>query len=371
MAIRMLNKSYALFLIIIFYSVVSVASLNPFDNNLVLTFSDEILWNIDDSGVSKIGLYDQKGKRNFYHLIISNKSLIFRIRLNNNKNYRNIHVLDINLDGKRLDTYDWCLNNIQNLKYQKKLKSSMTVKNKICVINNEKNELIIKLHDQDFIELKKSSKIQINMKLDKKKIFLRYHMDGFNKSYNRYFNQYIKSEKITYDNVIQNEAKFAIKKIKDSSINKGLSTKQKNIILPIKYCYVVPPENLLKKIKTISYPCNDQNLEDNANKTMNDSIQRIKKIQLAEKEKRLKEKKLKQQKLKLKQITTNNHKKYLEEMQKKEEWAVTRREIEMSAKDRERWIQRCKRHWDRLVSPCYCQPYLNKAPDSVKDTCRK
>ncbi len=351
------------------YCVISFASMNPYDKNTILTFSDDVAWKVDKSGVIKTGFYYQRGKRNFFKLIISNEILTLRLQSKNNKTYREIQLLDMSFGVKRLTTFDWCLKNIKDKKNQKKLKNSMTVKNNTCVINKNKNELIIKLYDQDYIQLNKYSQLQINIKLDNKKIFLRYSLGGFNESYDNYLNQYIKANDTSYEDVIEVEAISTNEVTTDASVIESLDIKQVKKAISLEPCYIEPPERYYKKIKTISYPCSDEVLKSAANKKMDDSVKSLKKSQLAEKQKRDKEYKRKQQKLKKQKNYVN--KKNLNEKQEKDEWAVTRREIEMSAKDRERWIQRCKRHWERLVSPCYCQSYLSRAPDNVKDTCRK
>ena len=33
------------------------------------------------------------------------------------------------------------------------------------------------------------------------------------------------------------------------------------------------------------------------------------------------------------------------------------------------WIKRCQKHWQKGVSPCFCEKYLDQAPPGVNNTC--
>ncbi|VAW56085.1 hypothetical protein MNBD_GAMMA07-1633 [hydrothermal vent metagenome] len=372
----LITKISAFCLILFFsYNGSSIAALNPFGKNKTLNISEKISWKISNSSLIKSSDYKYRGDKIFFHLIVNNQQLKLNLTKNsddpfkkNTWDIKNFKVSNVKVDGIQLKRFSLCLDN-----------TDTDSKNNICIVNALKGELIINLDKKSLAQLKNSSKLLIEIHFDRRTFTLYYEMLNFLSAYNKYQtmnklpdnNQVFKKSKslpielhrpiIMPEPMQKTNLNIEAKpiKIKDQSTFKPVIEPE---IKKIELCKVRPPTKYTNIIKAISYPCNDKELKIKANKTLSILVIREKrKLQASQLKLEIEQKKVKQKK---KQTTKQSR------IQKIKEKEVSKRELEQLKIDNKRWIKRCKKHWNRKVSPCFCRPYLKNAPAGVKDTCR-
>jgi len=167
-----------------------------------------------------------------------------------------------------------------------------------------------------------------------------------------------------FDNAYRKYISFNKKTIKPKIANTPLPTtpavkKQKKIT---KTCYTRIPVEFAKKIKPISYPCHNRTIESAARQST--------KSKILEEKRRVKAEKIAQQQQQEKRLA-ERERLHQEELRKKEDQITQQREMQWKQKNTEIWVNRCKVHWNKGVSPCYCKPYFNLAPSGTKNTCQK
>jgi len=147
-------NTLAPFLFIIIYAIAlnAHADLNPFDKSLSIKFANEAPWNADKSGSSKTGKHKHRGKNNYYQLMINDQQLVLRLAKGNDSgtslktwSLETLDVLDITVNGNRLNRFQWCLDNRLNPVNYKMLRVDTRVRDNICVINKDKGELLSNL----------------------------------------------------------------------------------------------------------------------------------------------------------------------------------------------------------------------------------
>jgi len=134
-------------------------------------------------------------------------------------------------------------------------------------------------------------------------------------------------------------------------------------ITPVtKLCYIKPANQFSRKIKPISYPCNNKHLKRQAQKTVNNQTSQ-QKLALQNEQRRIKDR----EELRLAKIENQR----LQKINTEIEIEAKQRELKWKKMKTSLWVGRCIKHWNKGTSPCYCQPYLERAPKNTKDTCKK
>ena len=330
------------------------AGMNPYNKDKTYDFGPEIKWRSSPLGVLKSGMHRRRGDNYYYHLAIDNQRLLLRIALNEPSGLKNasrpldqLSILDIIVDGQRLPQFQWCLDNRLNPIPFKIIKMDTRIKDKVCENHIEKGEFVVKLDSADINALKKSSKLQIVTKLSKKHLTtLNYDMSGFADNFKQF--------EISIDNARKKAS--APHKIKTNKIKAAVSRK-------VKTCYAKPPAEFASDIKRIGYPCNDAAQQRQARNNIRIKVNQLK-AQKKEEQQRLAALEKKRQA----ELAAQRKR---EEVRLKKERLQKQRELEFEKMKTRLWIARCKKHWNKGVSPCFCKPYIKHAPAGTKNTCKK
>ncbi len=334
-------------------STASVAGINPFNKDINLKFGSEIEWQLNEADITKSGMAKQRGDQHYYHLSINEQQLRLQLTINDTgteqKNIRpldNLEVLDILVNNQRLPIFQWCLDNRINDTSYSALNQSTRVKNKVCVVDIERSEITVKLDNESRNLLTQAKELSIDIKPGKYISYLTYNMKGFD-------------QKLSALNS-NNNKQPARPDIQEKPPTRSAPTVAVNT--KISLCYVRPSEQFSKKIRAVSYPCKNRPLREQAQRSINEKISQLKLAEKAE-QRRLKD-------IEALRIAKKENQR-LQKANKEIELETAQRELKWKKMETSLWVGRCMKHWNNGTSPCYCQPYLGRAPANTKDTCKK
>lgn len=323
--------SFFLVISLIFIGISSsFAAVNPFKKTVDYVFEDKFAWYFKDGEVIKSGRVSEGANSLFYHLNINKERLRLRFSQNdpsgelpNTRMLDNLVIDDVLIDGQRLARFQWCLDNQEGA--GPSLAQYARTPNNTCV--NSDGDFIIQLNAETKDQLATAQYVEFVVEPYGRPIRLVYGMGGYAAA----LSELEKPEPVVEVKPVEK----AIAKPKVSVVTKVEKT-----------CEAKPPAAMESKINLIKYPCSDANKKAAAIKQMNTEVAQYKQKQLAEEQK--------------KQEIRAAVKKPV---------AVTEREQEWEARQQEIWLSRCKKHWERGASPCYCEKFLSLAPAGVKNTC--
>lgn len=320
----------------------SNAGVNPFKKSKDYTFGANVPWYENDGSITKSGSARDGSSTNYYHLNIDKYRLLLRLgkndpsgELRNTRLLDTLAITDVMADGHRMPIFDWCLNNQHNS--GKKLKQNAVVANDTCINAGGGGDFIINLDDQSKRILKTAKTLSFVVEPFGRPVKLVYSMSG-------YAGLMAKLD-------VPVPAKVAVKKPEVvvapvARVKKVAKPKPKP--KPVKTCYITAPAGFQSAVTSIAYPCGNKAKKDNAQIKITARVENEKKKLAMELEA------TKQEKL-IRQTSAENNK----------------REAEWAAQQASMWIKRCERHWAKGRSPCYCEPYLDKAPAGITSTCGK
>ena len=102
---------------------------NPFDKAILVTAGQDVHWRFGEQTATK----SVKGNDGtWYHLFYDGLRLRLRLAVSSDdsrysaRQYEDFGVLDVSVDGKRLDVFQWCLNN--QAKHSRYLQQGLTVR---------------------------------------------------------------------------------------------------------------------------------------------------------------------------------------------------------------------------------------------------
>ncbi len=337
-------------------STASVAGINPFNKDINLEFGPEVKWELNETDIIKSGMARQRSDRHYFHLSINKQQLQLQLTINDTSTQQNnirpldsLDVLDILVNNHRLPVFQWCLDNRINATSYKALNQNTRVQNNICTVNIERGEITIRLDDESKNLLTQAKSLSIDIKPGKYISYLTYSMKGF-------------SQKLNALNSGNN--KQSTPAARSETPKKTVTSPSPAVVAStrISLCYVRPPEPFSKKIKAISYPCKNAPLRDQAQRSINEKISQLKLARKAE-QRRLKN----LEELRIAKIENQR----LQKVNREIELETAQRELKWKKMKTSLWVGRCMKHWNNGTSPCYCQPYLNRAPANTRDTCKK
>lgn len=322
-------------------SVGSAAEVNPFKKSKNYNFNAEVNWYEKGDSAMKSGSVRDGSDTNFYHLNVSKSRLLLRLGKNdpsgdlpNTRLLDTLAIYDVQADGRTLPVFAWCLRNQQEP--GDKIKQGAVVANDICVNTGNGGDFIINLDKRTIDILKSAKKLEFVIEPYGRPVKLSYSMNGFAAIMN----------KITQPPA---PAPAPVAQ-KPAAQNGAVAQPQVSKAKPVKVCKAVAPGEYNAVIKPVSYPCDDV-----AKKTA--ALAKIKADVDAENTRREEAREASEAAERERAIAKQQL-----EQKKKQEAAWDKQQDEL-------WISRCKRHWDKGQSPCYCEKYLDQAPPGVKNTC--
>lgn len=317
----------------------SNAGVNPFKKTMDYTFGDNIPWYANKVSVTKSGFIKDGSDTDFYHLNIDKHRLLLRLGRNDPSgelvNTRLLDTLEINevmADGQRLPIFDWCIKNQHVI--SNTLKQNAVVVNDTCINAGGGGDFVINLDDQTKGILKSAKTLSFIIEPFGRPVKLAYSMKGF-------------SGLMTKLDAPVPVAKKVVPVVVPVVV-KAEPPKPKPKPKPVKMCYAKAPSGFESAIPAITYPCDNAEQKEAAETKVAARVAGEKKKMAAELEAS------KREQLARQKSVENN-----------------KREVEWEQQQAEMWIKRCKRHWAKGKSPCYCDSYIDKAPAGVTSTCGK
>lgn len=340
-------RNMRLALLILFGAVfaqTSYASNNPFKKDKAYHFGNDVAWYKKADTAVKSGQQRSRNDVLFFHLTIGEKQLRLRLSKNdaagdllNSRNLQSLTVKDIQLDGRRLPVFQWCLDNQE--RPSRYLKQYAVVPSDTCI--NADGDVIIQLDKSTHNLLKQARQLKFVLEPFSREEVVSFDMQGY--------------EAI----MAQIKPPVAVKRIiktpvakKPVKVVKPRVKKVAAVVAPVKkpkICHAKAPAEFKRQVKALSYPCDNKAKKAKA-------IEMVAAKVALEKEKIAKLEAEKKMRLDAKRIVDE------EDNRRAEEWAI---------KQKARWVARCQKHWAKGKSPCFCRKYISEAPAGVTDTCKK
>jgi len=317
---------------------VSNASVNPFKKAKNYTFGTEVPWYESKESVTKSGSARSGADTNYYHLNVDKYRLLLRLGKNdpsgellNTRRLDALTIVEVKADGRRLPIFDWCLSNQHSV--TKKLKQNTIVANDVCINADGGGDFVINLDEQSKRIIKSAKTLSFIVEPYGRPVMLSYSMSGYSELA-------AKLDKPVPAPVVKApEPALPVAAVKE---------KPKAKPKPVKMCYSKAPADFQSAVTAIAYPCNNTAKKANASKKIKARVEQEKKKMALELEAANREKLARQ--------------KAVEDNKREIQWALQQAEI---------WVKRCQKHWAKGKSPCYCEKYLDRAPEGVTSSCGK
>jgi hypothetical protein len=339
----MFNRFFALLFILCLFSfnASAVPDDNPFAKNESLNIGKDIAWNIDKQDLTATKtINDNKGT--YYHLQYDNKQLKLSISTDANgkdpKQFSQLEVKDVAIDGAQSPLFKWCLTNQE--RHNRFLQQGLSVKKNVCVIDGNAGTFIINLNKDTLLSLQNGSRLLILLKPFRTPLELNYDISDFKDMY------------------------LALNAKPESPVMQPAAAAAAVVAKPSKKCWAGPPPQY-KNIKSVEYDCNDASAKIDAETWVTRLVnqEKVKEEKLtAEKEKQLKLAEEKKQK-------ELAEKSKMEEKKRLEAEAIAASEAKQAAisdEISEKMISMCDKFWSKGEHRCYCQKYIDHAPESIR-----
>lgn len=306
-----------------------LAETNPFKKTKNYLFGDDFAWYVKDGAAIKSGTETEGGSILYYHLNVSKTRLRMRFGKNDpggelsaTREFENLEVVDVKVDGFRLKRFQQCLDTQATI--APTLKQGSIVSGGICV-NAGGGDFVILLDDETRDRLMRAKNLEFVVAPYGRPMSLAYTMSGFANG----FGPIIAPPPPPPPPPPVVEA-----------------PKPKTVI---KTCFADAPEEFRATVKSIAYICDDQGKKDSAEASIKSQVK-------AERKKR---------------DIAEAERKREDEARLKEETKRKSLEDDFAKKEAEMWVSRCQKHWAKGTSPCYCAPYIDRAPAGVVNACAK
>ncbi|RDH82594.1 MAG: hypothetical protein DIZ80_09930 [endosymbiont of Galathealinum brachiosum] len=319
----------------------SFAGVNPFKKSKNYTFGADAAWYENNNTAIKSGSVRDGSDTNYYHLNIDKYRLLLRMgkndpsgELENTRLLDGLAIAEIKTDGRRLPIFNWCLQNQQNP--GKKLKQNAIVANDVCINAGGGGDFVINLDKESHNILKSANVIEFIIEPYGRPVKLTFTMSGYAPLMAK-INKPVPPPAPVVKKVEPKPAPVVVAKPKPRPKPK-----------PVKMCYARPPIDFKSAVPAIAYPCKNEARKSNAETKISARVEHEKKKMAAE----------------LKAADD-------EKLARQKSVEDNKREAEWDAKQSALWVSRCERHWAKNRSPCYCEKYMDQAPEGVVNTCGK
>jgi len=328
--------------ILIASSQVVAKSPNPFDKTVNVTAGSDVTWKFGEQTATK----SVKGPDGtWYHLFYD--GLRLRLRLTGSRDdsqfaarqFEDFAVLDVKIDGDRLDVFQWCLNNQE--KHNRYLQQGLSVKKEVCQNLGEQGTFVMRLTKETIDALDQGNTIEYELKPFRTSVLVKFSIDDFDKANNEFKKQY------------QEKLAASRPKVEPVPIMPVATPKRKA------KCKIGPPEGF-SEVKSISYDCDDVSARNSARASVDSEVNKIR-------EQRSKAKAEAERKRKEAEAARLAK----EEALRKEQEALAASaatQAELSTDIAKKMIAVCEKNWAEGEHRCYCQKYIKYAPASIKES---
>jgi hypothetical protein len=350
--------------ILITSSQVIADSNNPFNKAIVITAGHDISWQYGEQTATK----SVKGADGtWYHLFYD--GLRLRLRLTGSaedsqygsRQFEDFAVNDVKIDGKRLDVFQWCLNN--QTRHNRYLQQGLTVKKEICQNLGEQGTFVMRLTKETILALDEGNSLEYELEPFRTTVKVKFSIDDFD-SVNREFKRQ-QDEKLA---AIRAQEELAIAEAKAKAKAAALIAAPAASIVAAKpktkaKCKISPPEGYTE-VNAIAYDCDNVAARINAQASIDlkvEEIQLQRKKSAAEAERKRK--------------AAEAARLAKEEALRKEQEALAASaavQAELSSDIAKKMIAVCEKKWAEGEHRCYCEKYIEHAPASIKSnpTCK-
>ena len=327
---------------------------NPFNKAVIVTAGSDVQWQYGDQTATK----SVKGKDgSWYHLFYDGLKLRLRVTTSAEdseagaKQFNELAVKDIKVDGKRMKVFQWCLNNQD--KHSRFLQQGLTVKKNICQNMGEQGTYLMRLTKDAMASLEQGKSLLFELKPYRTAVHVKFDISDFNDA-NLEFKKQI-------DAVMAAAAAEAAKKEAESAAAAAAAAVAVAPVVaaPVvkQKCKAEPPRGYTG-LKAIEYDCDNAAAKSEATAKIDKQVASInekRKKAAAEAERKRKE----AEAARLAQ----------EEALKKEQEALAASaavQAELSSDITNKMLAVCKKQWSDGKSRCYCEKYLEFAPSHIK-----
>lgn len=345
----LLKKLISVSLIFLFCLSSSHAGVNPFKKTKHYSFGDDINWYESDGEAIKSGKVRESSDVYYYHLKVNKARLLLRLgkndpsgQLENTRTLDALAIIDVKVDGKRLPAFNWCIQNQQD--FANKLKQNAVVANDACINSQGRGDFIIFLDEETRQILQQASLMEFVIEPYGRTILLSYSMQGFSAVMRKI------NPPIAIQPVLESKQKSPAKVIAKPVVKPKSKSKPKPKPKPkpIKMCKAEPPADFSSIVSAIAYPCNQGKKKSAAESKINNQVE-------------LEKKKIAAQLIADEEVRRVKKRVHEDEI----------RDAQWQKKQNSLWLKRCKRHWDKGKSPCYCEKVFEQAPAGVVNSCEK
>ena len=328
---------------------------NPFNKAITVTAGSDVQWQYGDQTATK-SVKSSDGS--WYHLFYDGLKLRLRVTTSASdseasaKQFNELAVKDIKVDGKRLKVFQWCLNNQE--KHNRFLQQGLKVKKDICQNMGGQGTYVMRLTKDAIASLDQGDTLLFDLKPYRTAVHVKFDISDFGEA-NKEFKRQV-------DAVMAAAAEEAAQK--EAAAAAAAAAVAAPVAAPVVAAPVVKPKCKAEPpkgyagLKAIEYDCDDAAAKSKATAEIDSQVASIdeqRKKAAAEAERKRKE----AEAARLAQ----------EEALKKEQEALAASaavQAELSSDITNKMLAVCQKQWDDGKNRCYCNKYIEFAPSHIK-----
>ena len=335
-----------------------IADNNPFNRAVVVTAGNDVSWQFGEQTATK----SVKGNDGtWYHLFYD--GLRLRLRLSGSaedsqygaRQFEDFAINDVTIDGKRLDVFQWCLNN--QAKHSRFLEQGLTVRKEICQNLGEQGTFVMRLTKDTIAYLESGAMIEFELKPYRTTVKVKFSIADFDNVNNEFKRQ--QEEKLAEIRA-QEERAIADAKAKAKAAA-ALATPAVVVAAPKPKpkakCKISPPDGF-SDIQAIAYDCDNVAARINAQAGIDLKVEEVQ----AQRAKAAAEAERKRKQAEAERLAR-------EEALRKEQAALEASaavQAELSSDIAKKMIAVCEKKWAEGEHRCYCQKYIEHAPAEIR-----
>ena len=344
----------SLFVLCVFsFNAIAMKSDNPFAKNEALNIGKDVSWDIDKNTVLATKTVDD-GKGSFYHLLFDNRTITLLVSSDaaaqSPKSFSQLEIEDVEIDGKQVPLFKWCLNNQQ--RHNRFLQQGLTVKMDVCAVDGNAGRFTMRLNKDTLMSLQNGKRLKITLRPYRTPLVLNYDISDFGDMY-----------------LALNARPEAVEAVPVVVAPVGVVTEAN------KKCWAGPPAKY-KNIKSVEYDCTDVAAKKDAEtwviKLVNQEKAKEQKLAAKRKAQQDQQRKIdqqRQQQAELKKQKELAEKQQQEQLLQAEAAAIAAsqaKQAQIGSEITQKMVSVCEKFWKKGEHRCYCQKYIEYAPSSIQ-----
>lgn len=331
---------------------------NPFDKAIVVTAGHNITWQFGEQTATK----SVKAKDGtWYHLFYD--GLRLRLRLTGSaedsqygaRQFEDFEVDDVTVDGRRLDVFQWCLNNQAG--HNRYLQQGLTVRKEICQNLGEQGTFVMRLTKETIAALESGTTLEYELRPYRTTVRVRFTIDDFDRVNTEFARQ-------------QEEKLAAVRAQEERAIAEAKARAEAAAALaapppvaetpkpkPKPRCKISPPESFAE-IEAVAYDCDNVAARINAQASIDLKVEELQ----AQRRQAAAEAERKRKEAEAARLARE------EELRREQEALAASAAVqaELSSDIAKKMIAVCEKKWAEGEHRCYCQKYIEFAPEDIR-----